>query len=176
MDKEDLDHLRRIVKRDEKYKRFKAAVDKNPNLQLAFEDLHDEIDRMQRTRSVRSLNRKDKDFTNAVIDAMLMDVRYRGRLAEILASCLAITGGFQETLLNLRDYLLLEYSGRLTKHRTTKDERRNFMENVLRPFFRYIHKVEQLKAHAELIVADIDKTSYTYTNLVAAIKLLGKGE
>jgi hypothetical protein len=177
MDKIDIERLRRAVKSDEKYLKFKRAVDKNPNLHLPFEELHDELGRMQRTRQVRSLSRSDKNFTQTVIDAMLQDQAYRSRCTEILASCISITGAFQETLVNLRDYLILEYGTRMgSKGRVTKEERRNFMENVLRPFFRYIHKVEQLKEHARLIIEDIDKAGYTYRNLVESIKLLGKPE
>lgn len=176
MDKEDLDLLRRTVKRYEKYKKFMKSVKANPNLQLPFEELHEELERMQKMRRVRSLTRKDKNFTGSVVDAMLQDQAYRSRCTEILASCIAITGGFQDTLLNLRDYLLFEYGGRIGRGRTTKEERKNFMENVLRPLFKYLHKVEQLKEHAKYIVDDIDKAGFTYRNLVESIKLLGKPE
>jgi len=173
MDKTDIDHLRRIVKKDEKYKRFKAAVDGNANMQLPFADLHEELSRMQKTRQVRSLSRRNKRFTQDVIDAMLQDQAYRSRCTEILTQTLEITGVYQDTLTNLRDYLLFEYGKRLGG---TKGERQQFMENVLRPFFRYIHKVEQLIDHAKLIVGDIDQAGYTYRNLVESIKLLGKPE
>lgn len=173
MGKVDIEHIRRMVKRDEKYKRFKRAVETNPNLKLPFDELHDELHRLQRTRPVRSLNRKDKHFTKAVIDAMLLDQAHRSRCTEILAATISISGTFQETLTNLRDYLLLEYAKQIGG---TKNERQQFMENVLRPFFRYIHKVEQLKAHAHLVIDDIDKAGYTYRNLVESIKLLGKPE
>lgn len=176
MDKEHLDALRRIVKKDDKYLRFKRAARNNPNLQLPFEDLHEELDRMQRTRGVRSLSRKDKQFTGSVVDAMLQDQAYRSRCTEILASCISIDGTYSVTLLNLRDYLLLEYGGRMGKGRTTKEDRKQFMENVLRPFFKYLHSVEQLKTHARYIIDDIDKAGFTFRNLVESIKLLGKPE
>lgn len=173
--REELAHLRRTVKSDKKFKRFKAAVEKNPNLTLPFDDLHEELERMQRTRGVRSLNRKDKSFTGNVVDAMLQDQSYRSRCTEILASTISISGTFQETLTNLRDYLIIEYGSRMPV-RTNKDEKRQFMENILRPFFRYLYKVEQLKEHARYIITDIDQAGYTYRNLVESIKLLGKPE
>lgn len=176
MNKEDLEHVRRLVKRDSKYKKFKQNVESNPNLQIPFEELHEELERLHKTRSLRSLNRKDKNFTSSLVDAMIQDQRTRSRCTEILAACIAITGGYQETLTNLRDYLLLEYGGRMSTGRTTKEERRQFMENVLRPFFRYIHKVEQLREHAKYVVEDIDKAGYTFRNLVEAVKMLGKPE
>lgn len=171
--KQDLDHIRRLVKKDDKYLRFKRSVEKNPNLQLAFDDLHEELDRMQRTRQIRSLERRSKTFTMNVVDAKLQDQQYRSRCTEILASTIPITGTFNETLTNLRDYLLLEYGKRIGG---TKNERQQFMENVLRSFFRYLHKVEQLKEHVRFIIDDIDKAGYTFNNLIELIKLLGKPE
>jgi hypothetical protein len=175
MNREELAHLRRTVKKDSKFIKFKDAVERNPNLRLPFEDLHEELDRMQRSRGVRSLNRKDKNFTGSVVDAMLQDQAYRSRCTEILASCLSISGTFQDTLTNLRDYLILEYASRIPG-RSTKEEKRQFMENVLRPFFLYLHNVDQLREHAKYIVTDIDQAGYTYRNLVESIKLLGKPE
>lgn len=173
MSKEDLQHIRRLVKGDEKYQNFKRSVDKNPNLSLPFEDLHEELNRLHRTRSVRSLQRSDKRFTENVLDAKLEDQRYRSRCAEILSSTIPVTGTYTETLTNLRDYLLLEYGKRIGG---TKNERQQFMENVLRPFFRRIHRVEQLKEHCRFIIDDIDKAGYTFNNLIELIKLLGKPE
>ncbi|MNV25352.1 hypothetical protein D3C71_1164480 [compost metagenome] len=173
MDTEKLEHIRRLVKNDDKYGSFKKSVEKNPNLKLPFDDLHEELERMQKTRSIRSLNRRDKRFTEAVLDAKLLDQQYRSRCTEILGSTIPITGAFQDTLTNLRDYLLLQYGKRIGG---TKNERQQFMENVLRPFFKRIHKVEQLKEHCRFIVDDIDKAGYTFNNLIELIKLLGKPE
>ena len=175
MDKKDYQKLRNIVKDDEKYKKFKRSVQKNPNLQMPFDVLHEELERHHRVRAVRSLSRSERDFTGQVVDAMLQDQQIRSRCTEILASCISISGTFNETLTNLRDYLMLEYGGRFSG-RSTKEERRNFMENVLRPFYRYIHKVDQLKEHARYITEDIDKAGFTFRNLVESIKLLGKPE
>ena len=173
MDKEKLNHIRRLVKADEKYIAFKKSVEKNPTLVMPFEDLHEELERMHKTRSVRSLHRRDKRFTEAVMDANLQDQQYRSRCSEIMGSTLPFTGTFQETLTNLRDYLLLEYGKRIGG---TKHERQQFMENVLRPFFRRLHIVEQLKAHCKFIMEDIDQAGYTFKNMIEYIKLLGKPE
>ncbi len=173
MDINDRKHLKRLVKADENYLKFKRSVDKNPNLRLPFEELHEELEREHKMRQVRSLHRSDKDFIGSVTDAMMQDARIRSRATEILASTIAIKGTFTDTLTNLRDYLILAYGKRLGG---TKEERRNFMENILRPFFKYIHKVDQLREHARYIIEDIDKAGYTFKNLMESIKLLGKPE
>lgn len=175
MNREQLDRIRRMVRKDEKYKRFSKAADHNPALHIPYDELHEELERIHRTRAMRVLTR-EKRFTEKLIDAMLTDAQSRARCADILSTCLKVTGNFHETLTNLRDYLVIEYSEQLGTRVRTKEERRAFMESVLRPFYRYVYKVEQLEKHARLVVEDIDKAGYTFTNLVNAAKLLGKPE
>ena len=175
MDRQEIDALRRRIRKDNKVVRFKSATERNPNLQLPFDELHNELERLMRTRSIRTLDRGDKSFTASVVDAMLQDQAYRSRCTEILSSCIKITGTFQETLDNLRDYLMLEYGSQIGG-RTTKAERQQFMESVLRPFYRYLHDVRQLQEHARYLVDDIDKAGFTFRNLVEGIKLLGRPE
>ncbi len=175
MDREKIDALRRSVRRDERYQKFKRNVEKNPNLQIPFQALHEEIDRLQRMRTIRTLSRSSTSFTADVVDAMLQDQAYRSRCTEILSSCISITGTFAETLNNLRDYLQLEYGHRIPG-RPTKSERQQFMESVLRPFYKHLHSVSQLQEHARYLVEDIDKAGFTFRNLVESIKLLGRPE
>lgn len=175
MKSHDIKAVRSLVRADQKYKRFKKAAQSNPNLVLPFEDLHDELRRLHSTRQVRVLSRRDVDFTATVIDAMLQDQSTRSRCTEILASCISISGTFAETLNNLRDYLMLEYGGNIGT-RTTKEERKQFMVSLLRPFYRYLHDVSQLQEHARYVIDDIDKAGFTYRNLIEGIKLLGRPE
>lgn len=175
MNNESIKALRRIVRKDERYLRFRRAAERNPSLQIPFEELHEELTRLMATRSIRALSRSDVNFTSSVVDAMLQDQAYRSRCAEILASCIAVSGAFQETLTNLRDYLVLEYGSRIST-RTTKGERQQFMESTLRPFYKYVNEVEQLKEHARYLMDDIDKAGFTFRNLIEGIKLLGRPE
>lgn len=175
MDRESIAAIRRIVRKDKRYVRFKEAAEHNPNLQLPFEKLHTELERLMGTRSIRSLSRSDVNFTSSVVDAMLQDQAYRSRCTEILASCIAISGTFNDTLNNLRDYLILEYGHRIST-RTTKAERQQFMESILRPFYKYLNQVDQLKEHAKYLIDDIDKAGFTFRNLIEGIKLLGRPE
>jgi hypothetical protein len=174
MHREELDVLKRKVRKDKKYLAFKENVRENPNLQLPFESLHAELDDMHKLRAVRTLRRKSDQFTQKLIDAMINDAQYRSRCVEISASCLAISTTFEETLNNLRDYLIYKYFSKYVSGRATKEERRQFMESILTTFYEYIRRVKHLEEHTKLIINDIDQTGYTYRNLVEAVKLLGR--
>lgn len=172
---ERMSMIRRRIRDNVKYQRFKEAYNKNPNNVINFEALHEEMTRLHKTRAVRSLRRKAKGFVDEVVDALIQDQQTRSRCAEILGSCVTITGTMTDTLNNLRDYLLLEYSDLLKSIGTVK-ERQAVVESVLRPFYKYLEQVEQVRVHAKIIIEDIDKAGYAFTNLVSAIQLLSRPE
>lgn len=172
---ERMSMIRRRIRSDSKYQRFKESFRSNPNTAIDFDGLHEELSRLHKTRSVRSLRRKSKGFVDDVVDALLQDQQHRSRCAEILGDCVKISGAMTDTLDNLRDYLLIEFTDLLKGVGTVK-ERQSVVESVLRPFYQYLEQVEQIKQHAKIIVEDIDKAGYAFTNLVASIQLLSRPE
>lgn len=167
--------IRRRIRDDEKYKRFKVAQKNNPNNVIDFENLHKEMARLHKTRSVRSLKRKSKGFVNDVVDALLQDQQARSRCAEIVSICIEISGSMTQTLDNLRDYLVTEYA-ELLKAVGTVGERKMVVESVLRPFYEYLSNIEQLRQHAKVIMEDVDKAGYGFTNLVNTLQMLSRPE
>lgn len=167
--------VRRRIREDEKYKRFKTAHKNNPNNVIDFDGLHKEMARIHKTRSVRSLKRKSKGFVDDVVDALLQDQQARSRCAEIMGNCVTISGNMTQTLDNLRDYLVTEFS-ELLKSVGTVGERKMVVESVLRPFYEYLNNVDQIKLHAKIIIEDVDKAGYGFTNLVNSLQLLSRPE
>lgn len=167
--------IRRQIRQDAKYLRFKEAQKNNPNNVIDFKGLHAEMARLHKTRAWRHLKRKSKGFTDEVCDAILQDGQARSRCAEILGICVEITGSMNDTLTNLRDYLVTEYAEFL-KAVGTVAERKAVVETVLRPFYEYLNNVEQLRQHAKIIMEDIDKAGFGYTNLIAALQMLSRPE
>ena len=171
-----IDDIKRALRRDQKLVRFKKMFEGNPNFSMNFEDLHEELETMHSTRKVRTLNRKRGDFAEEVLDSMLIDQSTRSRCAEILGACVKVRGALSETLDNLRDYLIFAYSARLKSVGGTQAERKAFVESVLRPFYKFLSNVSQLEEHCKVIITDIDKAGFTYTNLVETIKILSAPE
>lgn len=172
---EKISMIRRRIRDNKKYQQFKEAHQCNPNNVIDFAGLHDEMSRMHKTRAVRALRRKSKGFIDEVVDALLQDQQARSRCTEILGVCVNVSGAMAETLDNLRDYLVIEYSDLLRSLGTVK-ERQAVVESVLRPFYKYLSEIEQLRAHARLIIEDIDKAGYAFTNLVHVAQMMAKPE
>lgn len=175
MTKEEMKALRRTIKKDKKYLRFREMFEGNPAFSIDFESYHEELQRLHTTRHTRQLRRKSKGFTESVVDAMLQDQATRSRCVEMLGECIKISSSMEDTLVNLRDYLLSEFSQQL-KRVGTQTERKSFVESVMMPFYEYISDVQTLEKSARLVVDDIDKAGYTYRNLVEAIKILSRPE
>jgi hypothetical protein len=167
--------IRSRIRENKKYLRFKDAFNKNPNNVIDFDSLHEEMERLHKTRHVRSLRRKSKGFAEDLLDSLIQDQRVRSRCTEILGVCITVAGAMKETLDNLSDYLLIEYTDLLKTLGTVK-ERQAVVESVLRPFFKYLDQIEQLRAHAKVIIEDIDKAGFAHTNMVAAVQMLSRPE
>lgn len=174
---EQLDALKRVLQKDQKLLNFKRAFEGNPAFSMNFVDLHEELDTLHSTRSVRTLRRKKgSDFAEEVLDSMLQDQATRSRCAEILGACVKVRGSISETLDNLRDYLIVTYSSKLKLIGGTQAERKAFVESVMRRFYKFLAEVEQLEEHCKVIITDIDKAGFTYTNIVETVKILSAPE
>lgn len=172
----ELDALKRVLRKDKKLLRFKDNFEGNPNFSLNFDKLHEELERLHATRSVRTLRRKNHDFAEEVLDSMLQDQATRSRCTEILGACIKIRGALSDTLDNIRDYLIMTYSSKLKLVGGTQSERKAYVETVLRPFYKYLTEVSMLEEHCKVIIQDIDKAGFAYTNLVETIKILSAPE
>lgn len=166
--------LKAAIREDKKYLTFRRNIKSNPNLRLPFEDLHDELDSIHKSKASRVLRRGDAQFTQSVVDAMLIDGQNRSRCVEILSACLSVSQTFDDTLNQLRDYLIDTYYSRFSTGRSTKDERRQFMAQVLDPMYEYSRKTRLLETHAKYIIEDIDQWGYTYRNIIEGVKLMGR--
>lgn len=176
MTKEERNALRRIIKKHKIYQRYLELFEKNPAFRINFDAYHEEIATMHTTRRTRTLRRKrNVQFVENVVDAMLDDQACRSRCAEILGECVKISNAMEENLGNVRDFLLTEFARHL-KDIGTQAERKGFVENVMKRFYEFFNQVQTLEKHARLIIEDVDKAGYTYRNLVEAIKVLSRPE
>lgn len=173
----ELAAIKKTIRKDKRFQRMKELYETNPAYAIDFKGFHTEISRMHMTRSTRSLKRKGKGnhFTENVIDAMLEDTSIRSRCVEILGQCVKIGSSMADTVSNVRDYLVTEYSNILRKI-GTQTERKQFVESLMRKFYEYLAQINTLEKHARLVIEDIDKAGYTYRNLVESIKILSRPE
>lgn len=92
MTSEERNALRRIIKKHKIYQRYLELFQSNPAFRINFEAYHNEIETMHITRRTRNLKRKrNVQFIENVVDAMLDDQACRSRCAEILGECVKIS-------------------------------------------------------------------------------------
>lgn len=172
----DIGALRRVIKRDSRFKQFLKNFQGNPAYNLDFAELHSELQRLHATRITRELRRKrSRSFPEKLAEAMLQDQAVRSRCAEILGECAKINDAMTRTLSNVRDYLLSEYAGNL-KVIATATERKAFVESSMKQFYEFQSDVAVLEKSAKIIIEDIDKANYMFRNMVELVKVLSRPE
>lgn len=172
MDKVDIDHLVRRINKDERIKRLHKAFGELPQYNLPDKEMIEEIQDLHTLRKTRQLNRKSKSFVTDIIEAMLDDGSKRSRLVEITSVCFKTIHQLRNALDDLEGYILYTYGSQMNQLRT-KNEREQFVyHHILKPFHKYVKKIERVYESAKLVIEDIDKAGYNYRNLVEAVKLL----
>ncbi len=158
------------IKNDERYKRLRKSFDTLPMYQLPTDQLLSEVETLHKMREIRRLNSLDPGFTDALIKANTNDQSCRGRLTEIIMTCVKASSSLEDAIVALRYHLLLKYSDQLRSYRT-KEERVQVVNKVLQPFMKYTQKIGTLKEITQLVVSDIDKGAWSLRTSIEAVQL-----
>ena len=169
--KEQLALLKKTISKDERLQRLKTAFGELPEYRLNLGDLHEEVDSMMVTRPIRSLDRRDASFIDAIVDAMMTDQQYRTRITEILMSCVKVEKSLSRSVTQISDYLGTEYHSVIYQVYKTKYERVAFIESVLRKYTTYLDKIDELKQRCVLLTTDIDKAGYMFKGLIETVQI-----
>lgn len=170
----EIDAIKRTIRADEHYKKFKATFASNPRFCIDFDGLLEELHTMHSVRKTRRLKRK-RTLVEDAVDAMLLDQSTRSRCAEIVAQIMEVEHVFNTTVTNMRDYILVEYAQYL-KSVGTQAERKVFVESLLRIYYKYLSNLQNVKQVAQYIIQDVDKAGFMFTNLVATLQILSRPE
>lgn len=171
----DVSAIVKELRKDERYKRLKNAFDTAPIYQISVSKLLTEIDSLQALRKVRRLNSSDPKFVDRVIEANLYEQVARSRLTEIMMSCIRVQSTLNSAIESLKAYYLTSHSLTLKSVRT-KEERLQVINVVLSVFIKYVNKISMLKESANLVISDIDKTSWNLRLIIDAVKISHKPE
>lgn len=170
-DKQTLLRIKRTMRKDRRVKKLDTAFADLHEFNLPIRALYEEVESIHKVRKTRTLDRHSDTFTHDVVEGLLDDTAKRARLTEILVMCVKVLSNLKDTLGSLEGYMIIEYATEL-RSIPTKGERTNFLSHhVLSKFHKYVGRVERIKAMTELVMVDIDKASYAYSNLMKAIQL-----
>lgn len=158
------------MRKDVRYKRLRSSFDTLPVYQLPIDDLVKEVETLHRMREIRRLNAADPHFVDNIIKANTGDQSIRGRLTEIIMTCVKATSSLTDAVDALRYHLLNTFTNELRSYRT-KDERVQVVNAVLVNFTKYTQRIAVLKEIAQMVVSDIDKGAWALRSSVEALKL-----
>ena len=171
MDKQDLLLLKRSIKKDPRIKRLSLSFEELPMYNIPLKDNYEEVEQMHKVRKTRYLDRASTTFVQDIMEGMLDDAAKRARLSEILMGCSNTLRALNSTLDSLEGYLLIEYASKLRRI-STKGERTSFIRHhVFDKYRKYSERVERVKYACEVVMSDIDKAGYTYTNIIKTVQL-----
>lgn len=155
------------LKRDKRFRRLDAAFNELPVYRIPVDELLEEIERMHKTRPVRTLNTEDPKFVDKAIEACVRDQAIRSRCAEINVMCIKARSSLGRATSKLRDYMLIRYASEVSVFRT-KEERVNVINTVLGAYLKFIHNVTTVESCVAVIIEDIDKAAWMFKGVVAA--------
>jgi predicted secreted protein len=168
--KRELKPIISAMRSDEKYKRLKLSFDTLPIYQIAVDTILTEIGTAHKLRDIRRLNTSDPQFIDKIIKANTSDQSHRGRMTEILMTCLRSRATLERACTALKHHLLVTYSTELRGFRT-KEERTYVIDMALSPFIRYIDRIQLLQDTANLVITDIDKGQWGLKLTVSALQM-----
>ena len=171
----DLKPILRAMRSDPRYKRLKNSFDTLPVYQIAVDVMLEEIGTIHQMREIRRLNTSEPDFIDKLIKANTSDQAHRGRLTEIMMTCLKASQTLEQACTAMRQYFLTTYTNELRSFRT-KEERVYIVDMALAQFKKYINQVGVLRETAKLVIEDIDKGSWSLRMTVQAMQIDRKYE
>jgi hypothetical protein len=173
--KRDLEPLKAKLRSDRRVKRLLTMFQELPLYQIPYKALMTEVERIHQTRNIRFLSVTSPTFLEDVVDASVRDQSNRSRLTEISVQCFKARASLQEALDPMREYLLLTYAPDMGFVRT-KEERKSLVDMALAPFGRFVKRTEVLSTMCDMVVADIDKASWSLRLNVNAYQVRNKPE
>jgi hypothetical protein len=168
--------LAKEIRSNPRFVRLRNNFDSLPMYQLPLDDYHKEVITYHKARSIQRLNNKSPDFIDSVVEACTTDISTRSRMTYITIVCVKSSKSLDLAIDLLSDYLMSNYSDKIKKIASTISERQKFIDSVLRDFKEYVRKVETLKLCCELLVKDIDQSSYQMKMIVETFRIDRKPE
>lgn len=168
---EEIKRLRKHLRKDKQYLKVQKFFERLAG-EISTVGLYEEIQRLHKMRSSRSLERTGKAFLDKVVEANLMDQSYRSRLAEIQMECARSLSKYEPVIDDLVTYMHAQYQESLKGFFTAKGDRIEFLQNLCKDNTRFMREISSVEEAAKTIIVDIDKAGYMFKNLIEAVKIV----
>jgi hypothetical protein len=166
----DVSEIVRRLRADKRFVRLYVLFSEEALYKIPFKERMTEVENIHKTRSVRFLNPDSGKFVDALIEASINEQAQRSRLTEIHAQCIKASRTLSRGVEKLEEYLLIRYSTDIAGVRT-KEERVKLIRMAMSSFHQFLNEVDTLKEMTEIIIADIDKSSWRLRDIISAYQL-----
>ncbi|QXV74200.1 hypothetical protein [Rhizobium phage RHEph12] len=161
-----------IVREDQTYRKAKKQFD------LLLQDvdtksLIHELFTLQTSRNVNTLNRKVlQDALRKIVDASVDEILTRSRATTIKMQALQALIAIEEITSHLSKYLLAKYNKQMKMEgHTTITAQRAQVDVYMRRFLETKKQLEYVDKLANMVVEDIDQSSYSLRRITDAIDM-----
>ncbi len=158
------------IRSDSNYKKF-ARILETTRAKIDVDKSMKEVLSLHMGRTSRSMLGEDRYSPKKLIDASMKDMSNRARLVEIRVRNDINLSHLREAMAALRRYISTEYEYELRDFATV-DQRKAFVDRVMRSANELIADGEALLNTIDLFVKDIDQAGYSIKAIISCMQLL----
>ena len=163
--------LVKSVRSGDTYTQFKKVVETVKN-RADVEGGTKEALSLHATRLSRGIRGKDRYSPMLIVDACLQDLSIRARLVEIRVKNDLQFATLKEAIDSMRRHITTEYNDELKEEFSTAEQRRAFVDRVVKNAKAYLAEGEAFVSMVDAIIKDIDQAGYQIKAIVECLKLL----
>lgn len=167
-----LDRLKRILKRNERYRQYRSVVKRIKNL-ADFDNLTKEMEQLHKIKKTRDASTK-KVGPDRLIDMHAQSMSFRSRMVEIRVLVSKAKRAMDKELKDFSQYLLIEYGEYLSSN--TMTGKRAEIEIFLSSGYEVQEDMAQVIEIADLLIADLDQSGWTLKHMLESLVLIHNRE
>lgn len=162
-----IDVLKKYLREDDAFTRYKS-VRATASAQMPYDVLCDEIERIQVCRQARASTHDlmPKDLLSVSMD----EVSHRARLTEVLVQAKRCRATIQPVVDGMWNYIASTYFEELKAFKTA-GQRDSAISTVLNAGYTFIANLDSLIDQCELVIKEIDQTSFALTRAANLMEL-----
>lgn len=162
--------LRRLLRKDPKYKKFQRTVEVIAG-RLKLEADRKEAWSMHASRTSRSLYGKDQFSLQKFEQAVLRDLSIRARMVEIRVQVSTNISMLERAITDMGNHIQTDYDDFLKPFKTI-DRRKQAVSRLVQSSADLMADGEDLISSLDLFIKDLDQANFSLRHIVDTMKLL----
>lgn len=165
--------ISKLLLKDSAWKKFISILDHVSGM-ADFDNYANEIMTLHKGRKSRGLMYRSTT-TKRLIESSMQDISYRGRCTEIMVEVRRAQRMLKVGLDAVKNHIFAKYNQHLKAY-STKAERDSYVNNLLQDAYSKLNEFDGIVEICEIVIGDIDKTSWAYKSILQAMDLVYQRE